>query len=247
MSFERGEVALLEELNFNAWPALRTLHFDGWLLRSSGGASLRVNSVNPLTSGRLVLAEKIAAAEAVYQRWGRPTVFRLTPLAEPDLDAVLAQRGYKVAKATFVQTAPIAVSAIGDDVRIFARPEPAWIDAALALRGLEGEAADVFRRQHQAIGIAAGWALIVRDGNPAAVGAVAIERDWAGLHGIYVGSSAKRQGLGSRVSRALTSYGQRLGASRAWLQVEQANAPALGLYRRLGFATAYGYHHRLAP
>lgn len=247
MSLERDDITLLEELNFNAWPALRSVHFDGWLLRSSGGESRRVNSVNPLTAGRLTLDEKIAAAEAIYRRWGRQTVFRLTPLADPGLDAALAERGYSVDAATFVQTATLAPSIAGDDVRVFARPEPAWIEAAIAVRGLKGEAAEVFAQQHGAVGVEAGWALVCREEQPLAVGVVAIERRWAGLHGIYVTSSARRQRLGLRISRALMGHGQRLGANRAWLQVEQRNAPALRLYQQLGFGTAYGYHHRLAP
>lgn len=247
MKFAHCDVTLLEELNFNAWPALATVHFDGWLLRSSGGESRRVNSVNPLTAGRLGLDQKIASAEATYRRWGRPTVFRMTPLADDGLDEALAARGYAIAAPTFVQTAPLAPLIAGDGVRVFARPQRAWIDAAIGLRGLGGEAADVFARQHGAVGIEARWALVLREGLPAAVGVVAIERGWAGLHGIYVASSARRHGLGRQISHALMGHGQQLGAHRAWLQVEQRNAPALRLYQRLGFTTAYGYHHRIIP
>jgi N-acetylglutamate synthase len=242
----RDEISLLEELNFNAWPALRTAHYDGWLLRCTGGQSRRVNSVNPLTRGVLPLSEKIKAAEEIYARWGRPTVFRLTPLAETELDGLVADKGYEIDGPTFVQVASLEASLRALEVVIAPRPEEAWIKAALSIRSLSGEDAEVFAAQHRAIGIESGWALIHSEaGAPVAVGAVAIERGWAGLHGIYVAKAARRAGIARNLSEALLAHAYERGARRAWLQVEQNNAPALPLYAGLGFRTAYEYHHRV--
>jgi ribosomal protein S18 acetylase RimI-like enzyme len=240
----REEIVRLEEMNFNAWPALRTAHYDGWVLRSTGGDSRRVNSVNPMTPGVLSLHEKIAAAEAIYRRWGREAIFRLTPLAGDGLDQTLAGLGYGVYVPTFVQVAEIGGASVDPRVRIADAPG-AWIGAAAEIRGLSGEAAEVFALQHRAVAIDAGWALLTEDGRPAAVGVTAIERGWAGLLGIYVAKFARRRGLARRVSQALLAYASIRGATRAWLQVEQANAAALPLYAALGFRTAYAYHHRI--
>lgn len=162
MTTDRPCVALLEELNFNAWPALRTVHYDGWLLRMSGGDSRRVNSVNPLTPGVLALSEKVATAEAIYWRWGRRAIFRLTPLADAGLDETLADRGYVLNGATFVLTAELAAREAPADVDICSSISDGWIAAAQAMRGLEANEAQVFAAQHRAIGVETGWAMARR-------------------------------------------------------------------------------------
>lgn len=242
----RDEIRLLEELNFNAWPTLRTAYVDGWLLRS-GGESRRANSVNPLAPGVLSLREKIEAAKAIYARWGRPAVFRFTPLADDGLDDELAERGYVVDGASFVQVADVSPRVATSDIRLFERADSEWLDGVRAIRGLGGELAEAFDAQHRAVGVETRWALI-RDGSqPVAVGVAAIERGWVGLHGIYVAKEARRRGLARQMSEALLGRAHTLGARRAWLQVDQANAAALRLYAGLGFRTAYSYWYRVRP
>ncbi|NOT40481.1 MAG: GNAT family N-acetyltransferase [Alphaproteobacteria bacterium] len=240
----RNEVLALEEMNFNAWPALKSVHYDGWLLRSTGGTSRRPNSVNCLQPGTIDLAQKIAAAEALYARWNRRVIFRLTPLADAALDALLEERGYAIEEPTFVQIADVhPYSTAG--VRSFESAGDAWIADALRLRGLNGEEAEAFATQHRAISIESVWAVAYINDRPAAVGVAAIERGWVGLHGIHVAKDVRRQGLARKLSEALLGFSYARGARRAWLQVAQANAAALPLYRHLGFQTAYGYHHRI--
>jgi len=243
----REDVALLEELNFNAWPALRVVHYDGWLWRSAGRGTRRPNSINPLVRGAIDLETKIATAERIYARWGRPTIFRLTPLAESELDTLLAGRGYVSEGETFVQVAEVAPLRPDADVRVAPRAEPRWLASASGLKVLSAEDEAAFAVQHRAVGVETGWAALDYGQETLAVGVVAIERGWAGLHGIQVAEHARRRGLGRRLSEALLAYAYDKGARRAWLQVEQTNAAAIAVYQGCGFATAYSYHYRVWP
>jgi GNAT superfamily N-acetyltransferase len=163
------------------------------------------------------------------------------------LDETLADRGYVLNGATFVQTTELAARTPRDDVDIRPTISDEWIAAALGTRGFGAAEAWVFEAQHRAIGVETGWAMLRSGSAPAAIGVVAIERGWAGLHGIYVAKAARGAGLGFALSEVLLGYAHAMGARRAWLQVEQANLPALPLYARLGFATAYSYVHRVPP
>ena len=236
---------MLEELNFNAWPALQTIHYDGWLLRRSGGQSRRVNSVNVVTQGRISLEKKVLHCEAHFERWNQRSVFRITPLSDPSLDSLLADRGYSIETSTLVQTVETKDYLRDANVKVTGTHDPAWAAASARLRGLDKSETDILAAQHAAIAVPSLWASALVDGKCAGVGVAAVERGWAGIHGIYVSKDVRRSGLARRISEALIGEAFRQGALHAWLQVDIANAPALPLYASLGFQTAYRYHHRV--
>ncbi|GAB3969643.1 hypothetical protein GCM10027615_24150 [Plantactinospora veratri] len=70
---------------------------------------------------------------------------------------------------------------------------------------------------------------------------------WLGLSLIEVVPAARRRGLAQHMVRALAEWAAGLGASRAFLQVEERNEAAVSLYRRLGFTTHHTYQTRVAP
>ena len=87
------DVRTLEELAMNAWPALQAVSVGGWAFRVSGGCTKRANSVNALSPWS-DFKDIISEAESFYDRCGLPPIFRLSPLAPPECDAMLENRGY---------------------------------------------------------------------------------------------------------------------------------------------------------
>ena len=81
----------VEETCLNAWPALREVVFEGWLLRFSEGLTRRGNSANPLAPLR---CPELAECQRLYRRLGLPTIFRVLSFGDPAIDEQLAGAGY---------------------------------------------------------------------------------------------------------------------------------------------------------
>jgi hypothetical protein len=95
----------IEELSMNAWPALQTLLYDGWVIRFANGYTKRANSINPIYKSQLDAAEKIANCERLYRQRNLDVVFKMTSAVHPkNLDEMLASREYRVDSPTSVQT-----------------------------------------------------------------------------------------------------------------------------------------------
>jgi ribosomal protein S18 acetylase RimI-like enzyme len=91
------------------------------------------------------------------------------------------------------------------------------------------------------------YAYVQSAGVSLAAGTACISRDWLSVHGMRTLPHAQGQGLGASLLAAFTDLARQRGITRAFLQVEADNAPALALYRRFGFTTAWTYHYWKAP
>src|ERR1700710_2431845 len=90
-----SDVRALERRAFRAWPALETDPAAGWVRRFSGGYTKRANSINALERHIEFNQALKVALEAPYRARGLPPIWRLTPLAPPEVDAALAGVGYR--------------------------------------------------------------------------------------------------------------------------------------------------------
>ena len=94
----------IEEASLNAWPALNSLLYDGWIVRFANGYTKRANSVTPLYPGELDIDAKIAFCEKQYRGKKLMPIFRLPAWGEVEaLDTRLAGRGYRQIDVTSVQ------------------------------------------------------------------------------------------------------------------------------------------------
>jgi len=79
--------------------------------------------------------------------------------------------------------------------------------------------------------------IVVEDGRPVAFGMLGIRGDRGWVGGMGVVPSARRRGHGARVMRALLDVARERKLAVVRLEVLVENAPAIPLYRSLGFRT----------
>jgi ribosomal protein S18 acetylase RimI-like enzyme len=238
----------IEELSMNAWPALRSLICDGWVLRFSDGYTRRANSVHPLYPSSGDLAAKIAQVERLYQEQGLPAVFKLTAQSQPPgLEAALVERGYEVEAETSVHVADLgpmgSVAAV--DIETSWGSAAGWREAFRRISKVAPEHQATHERILASILPLAGFAAVRQDGRIVGCGLGVVQGEWLGVFDVIVDGAARRQGHGERLMRGLMSWGQRMGADKVYLQVMQSNVAAVQLYEGLGFREAYSYWYRV--
>jgi ribosomal protein S18 acetylase RimI-like enzyme len=246
-------IRTLEELSLNAWPALQTAHYDGWLLRFAAGYTRRANSVSVLYPSRQRLAEKVAYCEAAYTARNLPTVFKVTAAAEPEeLDAFLEARGYHIEAPTSLYTCDLTTLSLPhiDGFTLYPEPTERWLEAFCTLSDIPARHRPTMGEMLRRFGPPTTPCFMAREeaGEITAVGLAVAEGGWVGLFDIVVAPGRRGQGVGTRLVQRLIRWGQEQGGARhAYLQVMQENETALRLYRRLGFTEAYSYWYRVRP
>lgn len=239
------EVRRLEELAFRGWPALESLDQAGWRLRFAGGYTKRANSINAL---RQDASTAIETLEAPYRERGLTAVWRLSPLAPPAMDGLLAARGYRAIERSLMQRSRLHGRFASDpEVGIHPAPPPAWIEAFCTHSPVRPQHRGTMERMLAAIAPPAGFAFVEAAGRPMAMAIGAVEGDHMGLFDVLVMPEARRQGLARRVTESLYAWAWSRGARFAYLQVVSTNAPALALYEAQGFRTVYSYEYRVPP
>jgi N-acetylglutamate synthase len=244
---ERAVEWRVEETCLNAWPALREVLLDGWVLRFSGGLTRRANSANPL---RPVSQVDLRACEALYRRLGLPTIFRVLSLIGPQIDERLAAAGYTGEGESCVLYGPIEdIGAPRDpDVRLRDQPTQEWFGAMAALQNHSSEQAATYRRIVGRLAIPAAFAALSDEGGAVALGYGALHNGMLCYESIITDSRRRRQGGGRRIVNALAAWARDQGAIGACLEVEAHNAPARALYDAVGLKTElYRYHYRREP
>lgn len=241
----------LEERCLNAWPALRTLAVDGWVVRLSDGHTRRANSATPLYSGERPLAERVDTVEALFRAAGLTPVVRVTPLAGADVAPELARRGWvedDPSGGFFAPAPPPAWSAPSRArLRLEDRLSEDWLVGVMAFYGHGARGAAALRRMLPLIAPPHVYATLLLDGRPVAFGLAVAERGMVGLYDLVVDPAARGQGLGRALVEALWRWGAERGAGAAYLQVRVANPTARALYASLGLREVYRYAQFVAP
>jgi N-acetylglutamate synthase len=237
----------VEETCLNAWPALREVLLDGWVLRFSEGLTRRANSANPL---RPVSRVNLRACEELFRRLALPTIFRVPSLIDPGVDERLAEAGYTGEGESCVLYAAIddIAAARDPDVKLLDQPTPEWFDAMAALQNHSSEQAATYRRIVGQLAIPAAFAALSDEGGTAALAYGALHNSCLCYESVITDRRRRRQGWGRRIVSALAAWAGDEGAFGACLEVEAHNAPARALYDAIGLKRElYRYHYRREP
>ncbi|MGC4787475.1 GNAT family N-acetyltransferase [Micromonospora sp. DT178] len=245
-------VVELELAADEAWPAAVRGRLGDWRLRAADGWTGRANSALPVGDPDRPLPAALDAVERWYADLGQPPMVNTPlPLAAP-VGAELDARGWVGRPPVLVQTVPLAglppagpERAGAPPVELAAGPSDDWLAVAA---GRKGGLPDAARHVLTAVDQVR-FAHVYADGTLLGIGrgTVTGQGRWLGLSLVEVLPEARRQGLAGRIIRALADWGVATGASRAFLQVEQRNTPAVALYRTLGFTTHHTYLTRTPP
>lgn len=237
----------------NAWPALKEIFYDGWLIRLANGATRRTNSVNVIGQGSRSLGDKIAYCEDVYRAHGQPPYFRILSTGPKELDGALDARGYRREDETctlfmnFQRHRPPAVDRKIELDILEGRPSSEWLAAHRRLSRRTVEEAAALHAVLDMLAIPAFFGEARSDdGHISSVAFGAVHERMMCLQWVVTDPEQRRRGLSRATLSALLQRGQESGATGACLQVVTANASAIRLYESIGFhCELYRYHYRV--
>jgi ribosomal protein S18 acetylase RimI-like enzyme len=216
------------------WPAARVWTVGPFTFRDGAGGGKRVSAAS--SDGNWTMADLAALADMA-----EPLV--LIRPADAELDAALAERGWRVVDPVVVYAAPV------DDLRAELPPLaafPHWPPLAIACS--LWEEGGVGRARLAVMERAAGpkAAILARDGDrPAGVAFVACEGTEAMLHALEVRPDCRRRGVGTALLQSAAVWAADTGAARMSLAVTERNSAARALYARLGMQVVGQYHYRV--
>jgi ribosomal protein S18 acetylase RimI-like enzyme len=249
LSPSSADIEAIERATLAAVAPEEVLEIGGWLVGLDPGSIRRAASAVPLSHQVSADPGILDQIEAAYVSRGLKPAFRLAdaPGLEP-VSAELTRRGYGFEQPTLVKIASVSsVQAVTDrpPAEIAERPDEAW--AAVFL----GEGFDpvdgAYRVKALSRSPGARFGMVRDGGRTIAVGCGAYDHGWASFHGMRTDLAWRGEGLAGRVLAGLAGEAQARGIQRAFLQVEEKNAPARSLYRRAGFELAWRYFYWSRP
>ncbi len=247
---ELGLVRRFEAAGFRAWPAA-SVHYDGaWVIRLTAGQDAkRLNSVNPLDPADCTnMEERIRRAARRFEAYGRPLVFRMSPLAGAKLSAHLDEKNWDRFSESLVMRMALSEEAVGGAMhQIPMRDLGRFVAAALTVHDLDASRRPGLTEVISSIEPEAGLFVLEDEGKPVTTAICVHDGDLAGLFEIATLAGERGKGHARRLVCSALKWAAGRGAKQAWLQVEADNSAAIALYESLGFREVYRYHYRRPP
>jgi GNAT superfamily N-acetyltransferase len=249
LTIGQPDIAALERACLTAVPAQRVAFDGSFVVRGFLGGTGRANAASSLSAETdKDLSARIARIENRYAALGLPVRFRSTPLDPPGMAELLTARGYVRKDETIIFLAPIHDVARADKAaRVLTAPDEDWMAVtATAEHQVPARRAE----KERAVGmmmVPAAWLVLYEDAKPVACISVVADGPLAGFFDLAVVPEARRQGLGSRITRAAAQWAAAQGAEWLWAQVASANRASCAAQQSLGMREAYRYVYFVRP
>jgi ribosomal protein S18 acetylase RimI-like enzyme len=240
-------IRAFEEISNNAWPALQTVQYDGWILRFANGVTRRSNSVSLLYPSTLDPEEKIGFCEQRYRERNINPCFKITEIADPaGMDDRLAARGYLHDSVISFQALDISrwPSEPLHEVHIETELNPHWIGDFIRMNGFDPKRKPTYIAIMEQLRAPKCLISLTRDHRTIGVGLGVADGSHIGLFDIVVDPAYRQTGVGYLVVENILRWGRKKGAATAYLQVLADNTPAIRLYEKMGFTEIYRYWYR---
>lgn len=244
------DVGVVEAQAYDSWPAEESETLGAWRLRFNHGVTRRGNSVFAGGAPGRSADDAVQYAERWYAARGRRAAFQLSPLSDPELDPLLEARGYRKQAPVRVWTARAEQAAViegreGVEVVCHQALDETWFELSGTRGRFSGKEAAIYRTMLERVSPRACFALAYRLGEPAAVGLGIQGRGLVGIFSMLTLPEHRGFGAGREILREIAHWSIIRGGSFLYLQVEEDNEAAQGLYRGAGFTSLYRYHYRV--
>jgi GNAT superfamily N-acetyltransferase len=258
--FSEAALRRIEEISQNASRPERGVMVDGWSVGLSPSKAKRSRAVNAFYPGVRSFEENLSTVRALYSQAKLPCVFRMTRfIADATIDSRLAAMGCDAFDRTLVQLCALSPKFIGSElakinlVDIVIKNEYAPDAIGRIVQELRGDsdeeiAALVERWKTLPLALRSYVVHAADDEKREAISHVLTiaEDDCVGVFEVVTRASHRGRGIGGALLAHVLADAHSRGAKTAYLQVMATN-PAVRVYERLGFATAYDYWYREVP